>query len=51
MTDRILDGGIPACSAAWIIVVKRGSVLWSSRVAAAAWVSAIPARTVSSAQY
>jgi hypothetical protein len=50
MTLRIVDGGMPASSAAYIIVASRGSVLSSSRAAAAVWVSAIPARTVSSPQ-
>lgn len=36
MTDRMLDSGIPACSAEWVIAASRGRALWSSRAAVAA---------------
>lgn len=39
MTDRIRDGGMPACSAVWIIVVNRGNALLWACAAAVVWVS------------
>jgi len=50
MMSRILLGGMPVLSAVSSMTARRGGALSSSRVAAAAWVSAMPARTVSSPQ-